>query len=44
MPMLMEPIILRKRLMGITTTEKADDLRKVKLAISNKEWLEFTQN
>lgn len=36
--------IAKKGLWVLHQLEKADDLRKVKLAISNKEWLEFTQN
>lgn len=36
--------IAKKGLWVLQQLKKADDLRKVKLAISNKEWLEFTQN
>jgi CRISPR-associated protein Cpf1 len=36
--------IAKKGLWVLQQLRKSDDLRKVKLAISNKEWLEFTQN
>ena len=36
--------IAKKGLWVLHQLEKADNLRKVKLAITNKEWLEFTQN
>lgn len=36
--------IARKGLWAIQQIKKADDLKKVKLAIDNKEWLNFVQN
>lgn len=36
--------IAKKGLWVLQQLRKTDDLRKVKLAITNKEWLEFTQN
>lgn len=36
--------IAKKGLWVLQQLRKADDLKKVKLAISNKEWLAFTQN
>jgi len=36
--------IARKGLWCLKQINKADDLKKIKLAISNKEWLQFVQN
>lgn len=36
--------IAKKGLWVLQQLKKSDDVKKVKLAISNKEWLEFTQN
>ena len=36
--------IARKGLWCLQQINKTDDLKKIKLAISNKEWLQFVQN